>query len=418
MSKRAEPRHSWEFTRRFRRGGFGWRSSVAVPAVRVAIAEIKRVARAEPAIAAEGAVRFLERVSPALAHVDSSSGAIGAAVNEAISALAEIIGDAPLEPAQRARLLERLWEARLDDGMGYLDLLEDRWGRCCGSPEAASSWSDRYVEHVRGHLAREPRGYLRGTEAVLSALYAAGRHDELLSLLQGDTLRWWSYRQWGFKALISLGRPAAALRYAEESRSLNDGGAVDAACEQLLLERGLEEEAYRRYGMAAVPRHATNLATFKAMRKKYPRLDAAALLGDLAASTPGREGRWFAAAVSAQLYDLALTLARTSPADPKTLTRASRDRLDADPSFSLAAAELALASIAQGYGYEPQASDAIDAYRLGAEAAERLGTGLAYDQRVREIAESGDPFLRKSLALAGVRIDVRSAECSARNTRR
>jgi hypothetical protein len=109
--------------------------------------------------------------------------------------------------------------------------------------------------------------------------------------------------------------------------------------------------------------------------------------------------------VSAELYDLALTLARRSPADPKTLTRASRDRLTADPSFSLAAAELALASVAQGYGYELQPLDVIEAYRLGVQAAERLGTTLAYDQRVREIAESADPFLRKSLALAGVRIN-------------
>jgi hypothetical protein len=88
--------------------------------------------------------------------------------------------------------------------------------------------------------------------------------------------------------------------------------------------------------MAAAPRHATNLATFRAMRKKYPRLDPAVLLSDLAASASGREERWFAAAVSAELYDLALTLARTSAADPKTLTRASRDRFSQDPAFSLA----------------------------------------------------------------------------------
>jgi hypothetical protein len=43
-----------------------------------------------------------------------------------------------------------------------------------------------------------------------------------------------------------------------------------------------------------------------------------------------------------------------------------------------------------------------DAYRLGAHAAERLGITAAYEQRVREIAESGDPFVRKSLAVAGV----------------
>jgi hypothetical protein len=47
----------------------------------------------------------------------------------------------------------------------------------------------------------------------------------------------------------------------------------------------------------------------------------------------------------------------------------------------------------------------IDAYRLGARAAEQLGTTLAYDQRIREIAGSGDAFTRKALALVGVRVD-------------
>ena len=42
-----------------------------------AVAEIKKVAKKDPVLAAEGAVAFLERVSPALEHVDSSSGAIG-----------------------------------------------------------------------------------------------------------------------------------------------------------------------------------------------------------------------------------------------------------------------------------------------------------------------------------------------------
>jgi hypothetical protein len=183
-----------------------------VPAVREAVKEIKSVARTNPAVAAEGAVRFLERVSPALEHVDSSSGAMGSAVNQAVSALAEIIGDAPLEAAQRMRLLDRVWTALLDDGMGYLDVLEDLWGRCCGSPEVASSWSDGFVAVLKGHLERGAGGYLRGSTACLSALYAAERFDELLSILESERLRRWNYREWGFKALLALGKPGEALR--------------------------------------------------------------------------------------------------------------------------------------------------------------------------------------------------------------
>ena len=101
----------WEFTRRFRRGAFGWKSPPAIQGVRQAVSEIKTVARHDPVLAAEGAVLFLERVSPALEHVDSSSGAIGTAVNHAIEALVAIIASAPADATTRAGWLERLWEA-------------------------------------------------------------------------------------------------------------------------------------------------------------------------------------------------------------------------------------------------------------------------------------------------------------------
>ena len=77
----------WEFTRRFRRGAFGWKSQPAIERVKRAVSEIKTVARRDPVLGAEGAVLFLERVSPTLEHVDSSSGAIGTAVNHAIEEL-------------------------------------------------------------------------------------------------------------------------------------------------------------------------------------------------------------------------------------------------------------------------------------------------------------------------------------------
>ncbi len=80
-----------EFRPRFRRGAFGWKSQPAVQRIREAVAEIKRVARGSPMSAAEGAVLFLEKVSPALEHVDNSSGALSAAVNAAIAELVPVI---------------------------------------------------------------------------------------------------------------------------------------------------------------------------------------------------------------------------------------------------------------------------------------------------------------------------------------
>ncbi len=70
-------KHRWQFAQRFRRNAFGWRSQPAIQRVREAVAEIKKVRRRNAMLAAEGAVLFLEKVSAALEHVDSSSGAIG-----------------------------------------------------------------------------------------------------------------------------------------------------------------------------------------------------------------------------------------------------------------------------------------------------------------------------------------------------
>lgn len=57
-------RHKWEFKPRFRRGAFGWKSQPAFSRIKEAVSEIKKVARKDSALAAEGAVTFFERRSP------------------------------------------------------------------------------------------------------------------------------------------------------------------------------------------------------------------------------------------------------------------------------------------------------------------------------------------------------------------
>jgi hypothetical protein len=111
---KARPARS-EFARRFRRGAFGWKSQPAIARARRAVSEIKAATRHDPVVAAGGAVLFLERVSPALEHVDSSSGAIGTAGNNAIEELVAIIASAPADANTRARCLDRLWEAHASD---------------------------------------------------------------------------------------------------------------------------------------------------------------------------------------------------------------------------------------------------------------------------------------------------------------
>jgi len=79
--------HKWEFKARsrFRRHAFGWRSQPAIQRVKQATSEIRKFTRTDPVLAAEGAVTLFERLSPAIEHVDGSSGAIGTAVDNAIA---------------------------------------------------------------------------------------------------------------------------------------------------------------------------------------------------------------------------------------------------------------------------------------------------------------------------------------------
>jgi len=54
-------------------------------------------------------------------------------------------------------------------------------------------------------------------------------------------------------ALIALGRPTEALRYAQASRGLNaPTAAIACACEAILLSQGMKDEAYRRYAIEPI----------------------------------------------------------------------------------------------------------------------------------------------------------------------
>lgn len=367
--------HKWQFTSRFRRHAFGWRSDLPIKRIKEALKEIKQLARKEPVLAAEGAIILLEKLSPALEQVDSSSGALGSAVNKAIEVLVPLIAKADVNAELRQRWLERLWQALQDDDMPYIELLGDYWGELCVTPELASQWADEFMPGVES--ARSPNasgyGFFTGTSACLSSLYAAGRYEDLLSLIDKARFKWWHDRRWGVKALFAMGNKAEAIRYAEQSRGLNDPGwQIAEACEAILLSSGLLDEAYRRYAVEA-NQCPTNLATFRAIARKYPNKQPETILRDLIASTPGAEGKWFAAAKDAGLFELAIELVVHNPADPRTLTRAARDYAQKKPDFALAAGFAALHWISRGYGYEITGGDVLDAYAAVADAASAAG---------------------------------------------
>lgn len=374
--------YKWQFVPRFRRNTFGWKSDTPIQRIKEALSEIRLVARKEPILAAEGAIVLLEKLSPALINVDSSSGALGSAVNHAIETLVPILTKADVDSATRQRWLDRLWDAVQEDEMPYIEYLADFWGELCVNPEVASGWADQFLPIVeRIWSPAEPgHGYFRGTDACLSALHAAGRHDELLALVAKARYKSWHNRRWGVKALVALGKKAEAVRYAEDSRGLNaPEGQISAVCEEILLSSGLADDAYQRYAIAA-NRNTTNLATFRAIAKKYPNKDAADILRDLVKSEPGAEGKWFAAAKDAGLFDVAIALARRSPTDPRTLTRAARDFASKRPEFAIAAGLTALGWMARGHGYELTGLDVHAAYDAVMQAA--LGTGMD-DQQVK-----------------------------------
>jgi hypothetical protein len=133
------------------------------------------------------------------------------------------------------------------------------------------------------------------------------------------------------------------------------------------------------------------LATYRAIARKYPHRKPAEILADLVASTPGEEGKWFAAAKDAELYAEAILLANRTPCDPHTLIRAARDYAEKHPAFALEAGLAALRWLAAGYGYEITGADVLAAHAYTMKAAENAGLGPEAQARMRELLESAAP---------------------------
>lgn len=202
------------------------------------------------------------------------------------------------------------------------------------------------------------------------------------------------------RALVALGRPDEAIRYAEASRGLNDSPIdIARACEEILLAAGRAEEAYRRYAITASPA-ASYLAAYRGLARKYPEKRPEALLADLVATTPGEEGKWFATAKDVGLLDEAILLANHSPCDPRTLARAARDFGARRPEFAVEAGLAALRWLVEGYGYEITGADVWAAYAATTKAAEAAGRAGEVREQIRTLVAndtSGEGFVRRIL---------------------
>jgi len=106
-------------------------------------------------------------------------------------------------------------------------------------------------------------------------------------------------------------------------------------------------------------------------------------------SSPGEEGKWFAAAKDLGMFTQAVELARASPCDPRTLARAARDYSASEPEFALEVGCIAIQRIVEGFGYEITSADVWMAAKAALEAAESLGRVEETKERIRGLARTG-----------------------------
>ena len=388
---------AWAFRTRFRRGAFGWKGTqLAIGRIHEALTEIRAVARHDTASAAEGAVLLLEKLSPALCQIDSSSGALGNATYATVQELAPLISQAPVSTKVRQKWLDRLFEAIQEDDPPYIESLGDRWGDLCATKELASAWADQLLPTLKNALRERKRGtyaFFSGTTLCYSALFKAERHDQLLELLDMDPHPIWPYLVWGAKVLATQGQIDEAIAYLRErAGSTTSETSIARFAEEELLKAGRRAEAFNQYALLANQAN-THIATFRALAKKYPELAKDRLLDHLIASTRGEPGKWFATAKTLKLFEQATRLAWASPCDPKTLNRAARDHLKTQPDFALQCALASLHWMSMGHGYELTSLDVLEDHRFATEAAAKTQQTQQARTSIEQVLASDRPMV-------------------------
>lgn len=381
--------HRWKFKSRFRARAYGWHgSALAVRRLTEAVREIRAVAKSDPLLAGEGVVSLMERLWPALEGIDSSSGALGRAVNRTLEELIPILIAAPADVATRSTWLDRLFEAVMEDGVDYLAPVKDRWGEIAVYPELMNGYADRLRDLIE-RVWREdrPGGHVVGTAICLSCLLESGRYDDLMGLLSGARMKWWHWHRFGAEALARQGLWDAAIAYAEGCREADryDSRMIDRFCEDILIKSGRSDEAYHRFGLKTAA-GATYLSLFRETVNRYPDRDRRQVLLDLIEER-GEHGKWFAAAKDAGFLDIALDCARDFSVEPATLVRAARDFAATEPKFAMTIGLMALQRLLAGSGYDPAVSLVGAAVHHLLDAAARIGAWDWARQQVQEIAD-------------------------------
>lgn len=125
-------KHKWKFKSYFRREIYSWNGTAkASQRMKEAVSEIKKIAKKDSALAGEGVVELFVRLYPALMHIDSSSGALGTAMNRTIDSLIPILIKADWIMNTRGKWLDELFTAIQENGWGTFDSLRGYWGELC-----------------------------------------------------------------------------------------------------------------------------------------------------------------------------------------------------------------------------------------------------------------------------------------------
>ncbi len=387
MPKEKSPARA--FARRFRRGAYGWRSAPAVKSVKAAVSEIQKVARTDPARAAEGAVLFLERVSPAskawMGPPAPSGGPSGAPSTSWWASCARRRSTRPPESLARASLgCVRGRQDSLHRGprraLGEIccRLLSPRPGRIASWTRPGGRCSTRAGSGGSSRAA--PRASPRSSTPV------ATRRSWTRS--RGPTF--WPYRRWGVRALASLGRKAEAIALAESDPSQNAigsraavrgdlplvgdaGTGVPALCAGCAREDDLPGHVPRRAeglpreesgGGARRPRRGDSRARRgSGSRRRSPR-GSARRPWPLAKRSPVHRDTWLAPH-------------GTSP----RRTRSS----------SIEVGLLAIEGMIRGDAYEFTRADVLTAYTPTLDAARRQGVEDATRARLHRIVQGTGP---------------------------
>lgn len=337
----------------------------------------------DPEDAREAAVRFVEGLAH-LAPAEIADGQVERELRELAERVADHLADATEIP------VERLWHAIRADRLALTDPVAARWGELLPDPGHASTWADAHVEEVREgwSASRKVGGHTATAVPVLSALLAANRPVDVIELLKRAPEPYWPERRFGVEAYLHMDARSDARRFAEPSLS-DPVFAAEAArvCEDILLDAGLTEEAYRRYALVPDPAQRP-LDQVHAIARRHPSHPPDEVLRELVAATGVDGDGWFDAALALGAEDVARELATSPGRDPERVMSAARAALVDAPELGLDLALAALRRLAAADTSGATARSIVEAHELALSAGSVTMRELETRARIRAIVET------------------------------